>query len=456
MSGAIAPAGWDCVVVGAGPAGLACAGELARGGQTVLLLEKNAQPGAKLLTTGGGRCNILCRETDPDVLARRFGQYPDRLDSAGGKIPQHPPQVRSLFRSWPPERLRDWLEAPGGPQIRLHQDEEGFFFPVAESARLVRDRLVAWVGSQGAALRLDTPVSAVQAGPAGYLVSAGPADCLAARQVVLACGGAAWPRTGSTGDVVRLAAPAGCGIQAWLPALSPLPVTGIRLEDRLVDPAASLAAWSGNVIQARIGLELEPGAPPVQVEPEEGTLLFTHEGLSGPAVLALSGRLAWLRRQGQVPALVLDLLPACSREALVALVDERLRQAPHAGLAGVFAGLLPQGLVRGLMELLGVDGSAPLSRLRKVDRDRVLGGFKALRLQAGAGQGLDKAIQSVGGVRAGDLDWPGLAFKTSPGLHAIGDAISLDRPTGGYSLTFCWASGLAAAQQILRTARQPG
>ncbi len=241
-------------VIGAGAAGLVAAIFAASHGADVLLIERTADGGRKILISGGGRCNIL-----PSVLA------PERFVT---DAPAH--LMRGMLKSWPLHEQRAFFEDDLNIPLAL-EEESGKLFPKSNRARDVRDGLVAFARARGVRLQFNTSVTAIAPGAAGFTLSTS-AGSIAAARVILATGGLSVPATGSDGTGLAAAEALGHRMIATYPALTPL-----------LGSDAGHAALSGVSLNAR--LRGKAGARTIETQ---GGFLFTHRGYSGPSVLDIS------------------------------------------------------------------------------------------------------------------------------------------------------------------------
>ena len=388
-------------VIGAGPAGLGAAEAAAEAGASVTLFDRMPSPARKFLLAGRGGLNL----THSEPLQRFLARYAD----AG-------PRLLDAIRAFPPEAVVRWCEGLGQP---VFTGSSGRVFPVAMKASpLLRAWLARlaglgvvvrtrhrWTGfapgaSRGVALRFDTPD-----GPVTEHADA----------VVLALGGASWPRLGSDA--------------AWLAALPGLPVApfvasncGVRI------------AWSDGFRARFAGTPLKRIALACGGVRVRGEAVVTETGLEGGAVYALSSPIrAALADRGEAD-LTLDLRPDIAEAALAARLDGPRGSRSLANHLRVKGGLPP--VAAALLREAPEDGR-PLSA-------RV----KALPLRVGGLAGLDRAISSAGGIAWDALD-ERFMLRAQPGVFAAGEMLGWDAPTGGYLLTACLATGRAAARGAL-------
>ncbi len=384
---------FDVIILGAGAAGLLCAMTAGQRGRRVLLLDHAGQAGAKILISGGGRCNFT-----------NTGTQPDRFLSA------NPHFARSALSRYTPARFIDLVRRHG---IAFHEKTLGQLF-CDGSARAIVRMLLDECAAAGVDVRLGHQVTEVSRAD-GFVVTTDHGTFSAA-SLVLATGGLSIPKLGATGFAHDAARRFGLRVVAPMPALVPLTFDG-----------AALAMMRGLA-----GVSLDTEVSLGRHRFREATL-FTHRGLSGPAILQISSY--W--RQGPI---TVNLLP--DQDATAFLLD-RKRTRPRAGLAGVLAEAMPQRLAQALADVPGAGRLADMP-------DRVL---RELGTRLGAWQvtpsgteGYGKAEVTGGGVDTADLSSRTMAATAVPGLFVIGEAVDVTGWLGGYNFQWAWASGWCAGQ----------
>ena len=383
---------YDAIVLGAGAAGLMCAAVAGQRGRRVLLVDHAAAAGKKILISGGGRCNFT-----------NLGTAPDRFLSA------NPHFAKSALGRYAPE---DFLALVERYRIAWHEKTLGQLF-CDGSARQIVDMLLDECAAGGVEIALGQPIASVEHRDAWFHVAVG-ARTASAPALVIATGGPAIPKLGATGFAYDLARRFGLKVVEPRPALVPLTLGGDEALFR------SLAGVATEVV-ARAGTAAFREAA-----------LFTHRGLSGPAILQVS---SYWRHGGQV---AIDFVPAARPGWLI----EAKRSRPRATLRKALAAALPDRLAETLAERIELDGDIaglPDARLRAAEQR-----LADWRFTPDGSEGFAKAEVTVGGISTAELSSQTMAARRVPGLYAIGEAVDVTGWLGGYNFQWAWASGWAA------------
>ena len=390
---------WDVVIIGAGAAGMMCAAEAGRRGRKVLVLESAKAPGEKIRISGGGRCNFTNLHASP---AQFLSANPHFCISALSRYTQ-----------------QDFIALVRRYRIGWHEKTLGQLFCDGSAVQII-DMLLAEMKDAGAQLRLNAKVQYVEKTADGFTLQLASGEVLACRALVVATGGKSIPKMGATDFGYRLAQQFGLRLTETRPALVPLVFDGELLEQ--------LSALSGVAVPARIRCGKTAF---------EEALLFTHRGLSGPAILQISSY--W--REGE--EIVVDLLPGTDvLEALRAARQQNGKQSPHNFL-GV---LLPRRLAKEIAdtsEYAGTLGGQPEEKLRKLAAQ-----VNDWRLVPTGTEGYRTAEVTLGGVDTRDLDSKTMQAKSVPGLYFIGEVVDVTGWLGGYNFQWAWSSGWCAGQAV--------
>jgi len=398
----------DIAIVGAGAAGLMAAvwAGRARPGRRIRLLEASPQPGAKILISGGGRCNL----THVRVTAQ---------DYAGST----PNAIRKVLRRFDVPQTRAFFEALGVP---LQEEGRGKLFPASGRARDVRDALLRAARQAGATLQTEHRVARIARRPGGFRLS-GPWGVLESSTVILAAGGQSLPQTGSDGSGYALAQSLGHSLAPLSPALVPLTL-----------PAGHfLTALRGLSAAVRLEVRAPSGK---RLHTAEGALLCTHFGISGPAVLDISRHYLLACREQPGSALMVNFLPRTTPQELDAALQALGKRSPLRLLSPP----LPERLGRALCVHAGVPSGSTGSTLNRAGRRALVQAITALRLPITGSRGFRAAEATAGGVPLREVRLERMESRPAPGLHLCGEICDVDGRIGGFNFQWAWASGYVA------------
>ncbi|HSK79956.1 MAG TPA: aminoacetone oxidase family FAD-binding enzyme [Thermoanaerobaculia bacterium] len=401
--------GLPTVILGAGAAGLVAAIFAAEQGRRVLLLERTKDGGRKILVSGGGRCNVLPSAVDPGRFV---------TDSS-------PNTLRKMLLSWPLPEQRRFFEEEVGIALAL-EPETGKLFPASNSAREVRDRLMALARRRGVEIRFEATAASLKPptdGSEAWKVWLREGETILAGAVIVATGGLSLPGTGSDGTGLEIVRRLGHTIHPTYPALTPLTLDPPRY--------AGLAGISKEVTLTAPG--------PKRAFATHGGFLFTHRGYSGPAVLDIS-HLAVRSRLAGGP---LQPLHVQWTPLDATAWDRILRESPGT-VFGLLRRHLPERLAEALLADAGVDGTRPLSQFRREERLRLIEVLTRHLLPWNGDGGYAKAEVTGGGVALSEVDPRTLESRRQPGLFLCGEILDAFGPIGGYNFLWAWATGRAA------------
>jgi predicted Rossmann fold flavoprotein len=409
---------WDVAVVGAGAAGLATAAFVRELSPTtsVAVLEGAKRPGAKILVSGGGRCNV----TNARVSERDFWGGPSSV-------------VRQVLRSFP---VRDTVQFFSRMGVGLHEEAHGKHFPNSNRARDVLDALLNEVAKSGGHLLADHRVTEVWKRAEGFLLSSsqGPIE---ARVVVIATGGRSLPKSGSDGSGYQFAARLGHTIVETTPALVPLLLNGGDTPLHTLSGVAhdaELTLW----VDGRVATRLS------------GSLLWTHFGISGPLALDASRHWARATLEGRTVEVTLNFLPGTSFEDMDGQLVARARQRPRATMQTLLAGLLPASVAASLISAAGIDPSAEAAQIVRADRRRLAHALVEWTLGVKDTRGYNYAEVTAGGVALTEVSPRTLESRVCPGLYFVGEVLDIDGRLGGFNFQWAWSSARVVARALAR------
>ena len=422
------------IVIGGGPAGLIAAGQAAKLGAETLLLEKMDRPGRKLRITGKGRCNL----TNIAPLSQFIEHF-----RPNGRF------LRQAFSQFLTTELLAFLEELGVPTVT---ERGGRVFPASGRAQDVVDALVQWICECGVKLRNGSTVERLNVeekkvtGVKVYRAVSRMREASAIRPscgqiyhadaVIIATGGASYPETGSTGDGYQLAELAGHSIVQIRPALVPL-------ETR------------GDIAQRLQGVSLRNVKVQVRVDGKKrgqgfGEMVFTHFGVSGPAILSLSRQVVDALRLGQKVELSIDLKPALGHGKLDARLLRELDAHGKQHFQTLLKELLPRKMIPVCMDLVDIFHGKVGHQITTMERKRLRMWLKDFRLQVNAYRPFNEAVVTAGGVNTREVEPRTMASRIVEHLYFAGEVLDVDADTGGYNLQAAfstgWIAGRSAAQ----------
>jgi predicted Rossmann fold flavoprotein len=400
-------------VVGAGAAGLATAIFAARRGVAgpIVALEGAPRLGAKILISGGGRCNVTNR-----VVTER--------DFRGGNRNI----VRRVLRAFSAEAAVDFFREIG---VSLHEEEDGKLFPDSNRARTVLAALVGEAEKRSIAIETGRRVTAVAREGGGFRLetSRGP---VSADRVVLATGGLSLPKTGSDGAGYAFAESLGHTLAPRTPALAPLVLDGSF--------HAGLAGVSHDV-------ELTiHGSRPVR---QRGAMLWTHFGVSGPAALDASRFWHHTVRDDTAVRVTANLAPGRDWDAIEEALLGMARDSPHRALKNALAAWVPAAVGEAIPGALGLDPDARLGRLTRDARRSVVNALLEWDMPVRDTRGWNFAEATAGGVVLDEIEPATMASRKTPGLFLVGEMLDVDGRLGGFNFQWAWSSGWVASRGLL-------
>ena len=406
------------LVIGAGAAGLIAAWRAASLGAHVLLLERNSKPAIKILISGGGKCYVT-HDGPMDEMGKAFQKHEGRF-------------LKYAFHSFSNDDIRSMLSESGVPTFVR---PDGRVFPVSLRAGDVVGALADLVRRNGGEIRLNTRVTGILAsdgGACGVTVEGGE---IASRHVILTTGGASYRKTGTTGDGISWGAGLSHTIVPVRPALAP-----IRVHPPLP------AEWRGIAIRGgRLSLHAGPG----RIDSCPGDILFTHEGISGPAALGLSRSAAVALEEGDA-ALRLDFFPGKE----FADIDVELNRLILAGrgkqIGSIVCGMLPDRIVPYLLGRVQVPADTRGYVLTREARRRIVGLLKSWEIGRVGGIDVDRGEVTAGGISLDEIVPQTMASRRVMGLYAAGEVLDIAGPIGGYNLQAAFSTGFVAGTSAAR------
>lgn len=403
----------DVVVVGGGASGLMCAVTAAGRGLRVVLLESNRQLGRKLRITGKGRCN-LCNDCDIKTFMANVPGDARFLYSALSKL--SPQDVMDFFR---------------GQGLPLKTERGGRVFPVSDNANDVADVLARLCRDRGVELLQEQAVEIElrQGAVCAVRTEHGLIGCRAA---VLCTGGLSYPLTGSRGAGHRMAEKLGHRITALRPSLVPLESDEV------------FCAQMQGLTLKNVGLSAyEDGR---LIFREQGELLFTHFGLSGPLILSASAK---MRHMGEADyRLAIDLKPGLDEKKLDARLLRDFEKFANRAFQNALGELLPKSMIPVVVERSQIPAELKVNSVSRQQRRDLLALLKGFDVHITGFRPMDEAIVTAGGVDTREVDPRSMQSKLVPGLYFAGELLDLDAYTGGFNLQIAWSTGYMAGISV--------
>jgi predicted Rossmann fold flavoprotein len=401
------------------------AGQAAAVGASVLLLERTTRLGTKLRITGKGRCN-LTNMAESEEFLEHFAST-DRGDESWHFL-------RNAFARFFAPDLVDFFEELG---VATVVERGGRVFPKSNDAHEVAEALVRFARGQGVQIRFRSRVSRLQSGHGrvqGVHLESG--EAIEAEAVLVATGGASYPKTGSSGDGYRLAEQVGHTIVPVHPALVPLVLDGS-------EPRAMMGLSLRNV-EVRL---LQDGQ---EVAREFGEMLFTDYGISGPIVLTLSGPAVARLGQGRLEMSV-NLKPALSPEKLDVRLRRDMDEAGKRSYRNLLKGLLPRKMIDVVVARTDISPDKPCHQITAAERGRLRELLHDFRLTIVGHRPLAEAIVTAGGVDTREIDPRTMGSRLVEGLYFAGEVLNVQADTGGFNLQAAFSTGYVAGRAAARS-----
>lgn len=401
-----------CIVIGGGAAGMMAAITAAAEGASVTLVERNSKVGRKLYITGKGRCNVTNNCSAEDVL---------RATPRNGKF------LYSCMERFSPADAISFFEKIG---VSLKTERGNRVFPVSDQSVDIIDALLRELRRKGVEL-VETRATALQSNNGAICGVVTEKGTYACDSVILATGGVSYPLTGSTGDGYQMAAELGHTILE--PRGSLVPLTS---DDPCCPQMQGLSLKN-------TGIKVKNAKGKV-VYQDQGELLFTHFGLSGPLILSASAHMRNFEKDRYT--IHLDLKPALDEEKLDARLLREFEENSNKDLNNVLMGLLPRAMVPVMVHRSGIPADTKAHSVTRQQRRKLLELMKCFSIDVTGPRPVEEAIVTSGGVKVSEIDPKTMRSKLVDGLYFAGEIIDVDAYTGGFNLQIAWATGRAAGQ----------
>lgn len=414
------------IIIGGGAAGMMAAHSAVSAGARVTLIERNEKVGRKLYITGKGRCNLTNNCTGEEVLQN---------------VPHNPKFLLRAMMQYPPEKIMDFFSQQG---LALKTERGNRVFPASDRAADVIDTLyyalkrknVAFI--HGVVQHIEAESSLVT----GVTLTNG--QFLSADRVVLATGGASYPKTGSTGDGYLMAEELGHTVNSPEGSLVPLVEDG--------DDCAKMQGLALKNVAVKVMNQKKK-----VVFQEFGELLFTHFGLSGPVILSASAHMDHYERNHYT--VCIDLKPALDEKKLDERILRDFGENLNRSFGNALNGLLPRLMIPVVIQRTGIDSETRVHDITKAQRRSLLEVMKCFSVSVAGPRPVEEAIVTRGGIKVGEIDPATMASKKCRGLYFAGEVIDVDAYTGGFNLQIAWSTGYLAgkhAAQDLWSVKEEG
>ncbi|MCX6808208.1 MAG: NAD(P)/FAD-dependent oxidoreductase [Candidatus Berkelbacteria bacterium] len=405
---------YDIAIIGAGPAGILAAIMAVEAGANIALFDKNDQIGRKILATGNGRCNL----TNKDVDSRNF-------HGANAKF------IQRILDQFTNIETMQFFESLG---LLLKEEDRGRIFPRSNQAKSVVEVLGNKLDELNADIFTNKLVKRISKDESDFLIEFESGETFRTRKLILSTGGKAAFQFGSSGDGLFWSKLFGHNIVPIKAALVPVEtieiwpseVQGLKLEVKVSIKQA------GNIIATR-----------------SGDLLFTHFGVSGPAVMGLARDIAYSLEKGDVN-IEIDIFPEIDSSVLDKKIAETIARNGQKSVKNSLIGFAPLNLLPILLGIANVDGERKAAEISKADRISIVKAFKSLDLRVKSVRPLKEAQVSAGGIDVREIDENTLESKLVPGLFFAGEIIDVDGDSGGFNLQWAWSSGFVAGKSAAK------
>ncbi len=418
----------DIAIVGAGAAGLAAAIFAAESaletGLKIVLLEGARKPGAKILISGGGRCNVTHHRVEP-------------ADFHGKKN-----VVRNILRAFDEKQTIEWFRSIG---VELKREETGKMFPVTDKARTVLDALLRRCEQMGVELLSQWRVESITPSESGWTL-VGPSGEIQARRLIVSTGGKSLPKSGSDGHGWKMMKTLGHSVTDTWPALVPL----------LLQDGHGHENLSGISHPAQLTVNSDGK----KIESTTGEMLWTHLGISGPAPMDISR--TWIRQAqlGHSPQLLLSFLPDEDSASVDRWLIDQGQRSPQRSVLHAVSSRVPRRVAEFIGSHAAVDLSAPLAQFPRESRRRLARELTCHSLVVTGDRGWKLAEVTAGGIPLDEIAYQTMQSRRCEGLYLAGEILDCEGRIGGFNFQWAWATGSIAGscsvRSLLENRSQPG
>lgn len=404
----------DIAVVGAGPAGMMAAIRAGQRGKSVILIEKNDTLGKKLKITGSSRCNVT-NTASLDLFLEKFGKKGSFLRSALVKFSNR--KLMSFFNS---------------KGLKLKVEEKGKVFPVSNKSTSIIKALKEYLSENNVKINYNTRLNKIKVKKGYFSLDLGNNNYIAAKRVVLATGGVSYPVTGSTGEGLEIAKKLGHKITTLRPGLVPLNV------------AEEWVKELQGITLKNVVLIFKYGKR--KIISDNGSMMFTHFGISGPLVLDLSSEIVPLLERNEKIDLFIDLKPEFTNSKLEEMLIKEFEAQGKTEFKNFMKLLVPNRMIPIFIELLEIDPKKKVNQVNRKERISIVNLLKAFPLTIISSLPIDKAMVTCGGILKKEINPHTMESKIIDGIYFAGEMIDLCAPSGGYNLQQAFSTGYLAGE----------
>jgi predicted Rossmann fold flavoprotein len=407
---------YDAVIIGGGPAGMMAAGRAGERGARVLILEKNNSLGLKLLATGNGRCNITNASADDKQKIAVYGANSKFLFSAFNKF-----SVDSTIKFF----------ADLG--VIMKTEDHGRVFPQSDRSSAVLLALTEYLKKRKVEIIFGAKIKKIIADNKKIekIILADGQEILS-KNFVIATGGKSHPETGSTGDGYAWLLNLGHTINAPRPALTP-----VIVKEKIVKQLEGLSLQN---------IRLTVYQNKKKIISRLGEIIFTADGISGPAIIDLSSRIGALLSKPVM--LQIDFQPEIEIKDLEKKIQNDFHHSHNKMFKNYLSALVQPKLAPVIIKLSGISGEKLVNAITKAERRALVCLLKEFAMEIKELKGFNKSMVTAGGVEAKEIDPKTMRSRLYHNLFLAGEILDLDGPTGGYNLQICWSTGYAAGDSI--------
>lgn len=416
---------YDVIVIGAGPSGLMASIAAAEYGASTLLLEKGKKPGNKLAISGGGRCNVTNRLPQEELIRN---------------IPGNGKFLYSAFSVFNNYDIIDFFENMG---VALKEEDHGRMFPVSNSSKSVVQALLSKLQSLKVNMRLQTPVKAIDYGTDTHFVILENGEKICTKSIVIAVGGKAVPYTGSTGDGYAWAKKAGHTVTALYPT-----EVALTSGDTFIKNKSLQGLSLRNIGLTVLNKKNKP------IITHQMDMIFTHFGVSGPAVLRCSQFVVKELMKGrQSVDLLLDTLPDKNESILYDELVQRMQDNPKKAFKNTVKGIVPERFLQFILSKLQISDEQKCANISKEKLMSFIRSIKQMTFTVNGSLPIEKAFVTGGGVSIKEIVPNTMQSKKMDGLFLCGEILDIHGYTGGYNITSALVTGRLAGMNAALAGR---